>query len=175
MRYATIILTATVLATVAALSVSVLEPKRAEAASSVRACGGNTIQLNAKEARTYSLHNRVRKNLGLRPLCVHPKLTRAARAHSADMVRKDCYAHGSVGPRLKRYDYHWRACSENIGGGHGSSGPPRAVFRRWMDSSAHRANVLDRRFREVGIGTATGKYKGHKGYTMYTVDFGTRR
>ena len=44
-----------------------------------------------------------------------------------------------------------------------------------MDSSAHRANILDRRFREVGIGTATGKYKGHKGYTMYTVDFGTRR
>ncbi len=44
-----------------------------------------------------------------------------------------------------------------------------------MDSSAHRANVLDRRFREVGIGTATGKYKGTKRYTTYTVDFGTRR
>jgi uncharacterized protein YkwD len=44
-----------------------------------------------------------------------------------------------------------------------------------MDSSAHRANILDRRFREVGIGTATGKYKGHTCYTTYTVDFGTRR
>ena len=44
-----------------------------------------------------------------------------------------------------------------------------------MDSSAHRANILDRRFREVGIGPATGKYKGQTGYTTYTVDFGTRR
>jgi uncharacterized protein YkwD len=44
-----------------------------------------------------------------------------------------------------------------------------------MDSSAHRANVLDRRFREGSIGTATGKYKGTKRYTTHTVDFGTRR
>ena len=45
----------------------------------------------------------------------------------------------------------------------------------WMDSSGHRANILDGRFREVGIGTYTGTYKGKKGYTMYTVDFGRRR
>jgi uncharacterized protein YkwD len=44
-----------------------------------------------------------------------------------------------------------------------------------MNSSGHRANILDRRFREIGIGTATGKYKGRRGYTMYTVDFGRRR
>ncbi len=35
-----------------------------------------------------------------------------------------------------------------------------------MKSSGHRANVLHRRFREIGIGTATGTFKGHKGYTM---------
>jgi uncharacterized protein YkwD len=44
-----------------------------------------------------------------------------------------------------------------------------------MGSSGHRTNILDRRVREVGIGTATGKYKGTKRYTMYTVDFGRRR
>ena len=44
-----------------------------------------------------------------------------------------------------------------------------------MNSSGHRTNILDGRFREVGIGTATGTFEGKRGYTMYTVDFGTRR
>ncbi len=44
-----------------------------------------------------------------------------------------------------------------------------------MHGSGHHANILDRRFREIGIGTTTGSYKGHRGYTMYTVDSATRR
>ena len=166
---------ATVLATVAALSVSAIEPRKAEAADTVRTCGGGKIKLNAKEERTLKLHNQARKNRGIRRLCVHPKLTQAARAHSADMIRKDYFGHGNVGRRLKRYGYNWRVYGENIGGGSGRYGRPGNVFKRWMKSSGHRANILDRRFREVGIGTATGTFKGKKGYTMYTVDFGTRR
>ncbi len=175
LRYATVIFVAAVLATVAALSVSAIEPKKAQAASTVRTCGGGTIQLKAKEARTFYLHNQKRKSRGLRPLCVHPKLTKAARAHSADMIRRDYFGHGNVGRRLKRHGYNWRVYGENIGGGTGSYAYPRRVFKRWMNSSVHRANILDRRFREIGIGTARGNYKGHRGWTMYTVDFGTRR
>jgi uncharacterized protein YkwD len=44
-----------------------------------------------------------------------------------------------------------------------------------MNSRTHRPNILKRGFREVGIGTATGTFKGTKGYTMYTADFGRRR
>jgi uncharacterized protein YkwD len=175
LRYATVVFVATVLASVAALSVSAIEPSKAEAADTVRTCGGGKIKLNAKEERTLRLHNQARKNRGIRRLCVHPKLTKAARAHSASMIKKDYFGHGNVGRRLKRFDYNWRTCGENIAGGSGRYGRPGNVFRRWMKSRGHRSNILDRRFREVGIGTATGIYKGHKGYTMYTVDFGTRR
>jgi uncharacterized protein YkwD len=174
LRYATVVFVATVLATVAALSVSAIEPSKAEAADTVRTCGGGKIKLNAKEARTLKLHNQARKNRGIRRLCVHPKLTKAARAHSADMIRKDYFGHGNVGRRLKRFDYNWRVCAENIAGGSGRYGRPANVFKRWMKSSGHRSNILNRRFREVGIGTATGTYEGNKGYTMYTVDFGRR-
>jgi uncharacterized protein YkwD len=170
-----IVVLAAVLAAFAALSISAVEPKSAEAANTVKTCGGGTIKLNAKEERTLLLHNRKRRNRGLRRLCVHPKLTRAARAHSADMIRKDYFGHGSVERRLKHYGYHWRVYAENIAGGYGRYASPESTFRRWMDSGAHRSNILDRRFREIGIGTATGRFKGHKGYTMYTVDFGTRR
>jgi uncharacterized protein YkwD len=170
-----IVVLAAVLAVFAALSVSAVEPKSAEAANTVRTCGGGAIKLNTKEERTLLLHNRKRRSRGLRPLCLHPKLTKAARAHSADMIRDDYLGHGSVGRRLKHYGYHWRVYAENIAGGTGRHASPDNTFRRWMKSGAHRSNVLDRRFREIGIGTATGRYKGHRGYTMYTVDFGTRR
>jgi uncharacterized protein YkwD len=166
---------AAVVAAFAALSISAVEPENAEAANTVKSCGGGTMKLNAKEERTLLLHNRKRSSRGLRPLCLHPKLTRAARAHSANMIRKDYFRHGSVGRRLKHYGYQWRVYGENIAGGYGRYASPDNTFRRWMDSGAHRSNILDRRFREIGIGTATGRYKGHKGYTMYTVDFGTRR
>jgi hypothetical protein len=174
LRYATIILTATVLATVAALSVSVLEPKRAEAGSAVRACGGKTIQLNAKEARTFSLHNRVRKNHGLRPLCIHPKLTRAARAHSADMIRKDYFAHGSGLGSSATITTGVPAARTSAGDTVLPAHPGRSSGDGWTAAPTEPTSS-ERRFREVGIGIATGKYKGHKGYTTYTVDFGTRR
>jgi uncharacterized protein YkwD len=174
LRYATVVFAAAVLATAVALSVSALEPGTARAATNVRTCGGGTISLKYKEERTLILHNRERRGRGLRTLCVHPKLTRAARAHSEDMIRNDYLGHNSTGSRLRRYGYNWRIFAENIGGGTGEYARPRNIFNRWMNSSAHRANILDGRFREIGIGTATGNYKGRPRYTMYTVDFGTR-
>jgi uncharacterized protein YkwD len=175
LRYAAVVFAAAVLAAVTALCVSALEPKEAEAASAVRTCGGGKIKLNDKEERILHFHNRARKSRGLRPLCVHPKLTKAARAHSTDMIRKDYFGHGNTGRRLKRYGYKWRIYGENIGGGSGRYGRPGNVFKRWMDSRDHRSNILKKGFREVGIGTATGTYKGTRGYAMYTVDFGRRR
>jgi uncharacterized protein YkwD len=175
LRYAIVVFVAAVLASVAAISISAIEPGKAEAADTVRTCGGGTIKLNAKEEQTLKLHNQARTDRGIRRLCVNQKLTKAARAHSASMIKKDYFGHGNVGSRLRHYDYNWRVCAENIAGGSGRYARPGNIFRHWMKSSGHRDNILDRRFREVGIGTATGAYKGQKGYTMYTVDFGSRR
>jgi uncharacterized protein YkwD len=175
LRYFIVVFSAAVVATVAALSASAIEPRKAEAADTVRTCGGGTIKLNAREERTLRLHNRTRANRGIKSLCVNRKLTKAARAHSASMIKNDYFGHGNVGSRLRHYDYNWRVCAENIAGGSGKYARPDNIFRRWMKSSGHRTNILDRRFREIGIGTYTGTFKGRRGYTMYTVDFGTRR
>jgi uncharacterized protein YkwD len=175
LRYATIVLAAAVLAVVV-LSVSAVKPKKAEAATrTVTTCGGGTITLSAKEKRTLRLHNRERKSRGLERLCVHRKLTRAARDHSADMIRRDYLGHGRVEAWLEAYGYHRRDYGENIGGGSGARGRPRPTFERWMNSPTHRGNILDGRFRQIGIGIATGNWRGMGDYTIYTVDFGTRR
>jgi uncharacterized protein YkwD len=176
-RHIIVVIAAVVLATTGGLaaSVSAAEPEEVEPGSAVRTCGGGTIQLSAKEERTFRLHNRTRKGRGIRPLCVHPALTKAARSHSADMIRKDRLWHGNVGRRLKKFGYHWRTYGENIGWGSGSRGSSKSIFRSWMKTRGHRSNILNRRFREIGVGVETGTFKGTRGATVYTVDFGTRR
>ena len=143
----------------------------------MQTCGGGSITLNAKEKRVLVLHNQARKDLGLRPLCVDLKLTRAARSHSREMIEKDYFSHSSydgesVSERLRRFGYDLSIYGENIAGGSGTFGEPDSTFRRWMNSPGHKANILDSRFRPVGVGTYTGDYKGIQEYTMYTVDFG---
>jgi uncharacterized protein YkwD len=125
------------------------------------------------------LHNETRAEHGLEPLCIDPVLTRAARSHSREMVEKNYFSHRSydgedVGARLRRFGYDWSVCGENIAGEYGNLGEPDPIFELWINSTDHRANILDGRFRQVGVGTYTGNYKGMEGYTMYTVDFGSQ-
>lgn len=64
---------------------------------------------------------------------------------------------------LQRYNvfYHARVAlgvSENIGWLSCRSGWASALVRMWLASPAHRANLLDRSARYVGVGLATGSY-----------------
>lgn len=163
---------------IVALGILAVDAPVAQAATSggyVNKCGGGKILLNASEKRTFALHNEARRDRNLKPLCVHPALQKAARAHSRDMIGRDYFSHITKGrnedacERILRYGYRWRECGENIG----YDSTPDGMFRAWMGSSGHRSNILAGRFREVGIGTYTGDYRGYQ-TTMYTVDFGAR-
>lgn len=174
LRYVTAVFLAVVLAAAAAIAVSAVEPREAAAGTTVRGCTGTKVTLSAAEHRSLQLHNRVRADRGLRRLCVHPALQRAARAHSAQMLKRDYFSHGNVGARLRNYGYRWSACGENIAL-NSMAGVASAdmAHRQWMNSSGHRANILKRGFREVGIGAVYGNYKGNN-VTMWTADFGRR-
>ncbi len=84
------------------------------------------------------------------------------------MIRKDRFFHGNVGKRLKRHGYRWSTYGENIAYGSGRRGSPESVFNRWMKSRGHKQHILKKGFREVGIGTATGNFKGTKGGSSCT-------
>lgn len=177
MKYVSAIFAALVLAGVTALGASVWDPDPVEAASggNARKCGGGTISLNANELRSFQLHNQSRKQNGVRQLCVHPSLQKAARAHSKDMIQRGYFSHDTKGSgrdpgqRLKAAGYDWRTYGENIG--YDSS--PDRMHNAWMNSSGHRKNILNGSFKEVGIGAVTGNYNGGR-TTMYTADFGSR-
>ncbi len=187
MKHLAIVLASVFFAVTAAAGVATLDSPAAEAASKgyVKKCGGGKIFLNAKERTTFLRHNKVRRDRGLRTFCVSPALQKAARAHSKDMIRRDYFSHDTKGKytfdrRLKRFGYtakgyRYYTTGENIAYGSGTYGNPNRIMNSWMKSRTHRRNILNRKFREIGIGTYTGNWKGNRGVTMYTADFGTRR
>lgn len=185
MRQASTIVAALVLGLAVTLGLSTVEPRTAEAGTvQVRGCTGTDVTMTGAEKEMLNLHNRARASRNLPRLCVHPALQRAARAHSRDMIRRDYFSHDTRGKRedfsrrIKRYGYNYRIAGENIAWGVGRAGSPRQIFSQgdsnWMDSPHHRSNILDGRFREVGIGARTGTYGQYRNTTMWTVDFGDR-
>jgi uncharacterized protein YkwD len=72
--------------------------------------------------------------------------------------------------RIAAAGYRYRIAAENIAAGQATA---QAVVRDWMHSPDHRANILDCRLREVGIGLFLSATDG---YTyLWTQDFGTPR
>jgi uncharacterized protein YkwD len=170
MRHTVTMLAAIFLAILASTGTSALEPG---ATSAVKSCTGDNVKLGSAERRMLELHNKERSSRDIPRLCVHPRLQKAADAHSRDMIRKDRFSHGNVGRRLHNFGYRWKAYGENIY--RDRRGPsPEITFKSWMKSSTHRRNILDRDLDEVGIGAATGAVNGSR-TIAWTVDLATRR
>jgi uncharacterized protein YkwD len=129
---------------------------------------------------TLCLLNQERAARGLRKLRADSRLRTAADRHAGDMVARRYFAHNSKSgasfvTRIKRTGWTrsrgaWRV-AENIGYGSGSLATPRSMVRGWMNSSGHRANILSRHFRLIGVGVAGGAPTGGSGAT-YATDFG---
>ena len=181
-----VLIAALVLATATLLFISIVDKEKTASAQStssggsVPTCDGCSITLNAYEMRTYELHSQARASNGLATLCVSEILTQAAQYHSQEMIDQGYFSHNSYNgesysARLERFGYNsYTKVAENIAWGSGSLASPEYIFRSWLESSDHRANILDPDYREIGIGTATGEYEGYSDSTVYTVDFGVR-
>ena len=156
----------------------------APAAANAAGCSGadsTPAQLGSKASRvTLCLLNQERAARGVRPLRADSKLARAARGHARDMVAQRYFSHdsrsgASFSTRIKRTGWTRSRRSytmgENIGWGGGSLSTPREMVRAWMHSAGHRANILDRCFKQIGIGIANGAPTGGSGAT-YATDFG---
>jgi uncharacterized protein YkwD len=124
--------------------------------------------------------NEQRKLAKLKPLKISKKLSKAALAHTRSMVAGKFFAHQgpkerSLGPRLKKARYRG-AAGENIGAGGGPLGSPLQMVNGWMHSSLHRANLLSRKWKTVGIGflPAFPIPTSSTPVATFTTDFGVR-
>ena len=115
--------------------------------------------------------NQARARHGVPALRIASPLQRAARAHSQAMLRTGNFTHGNWYQRLRRHGARGRTLGEVIGWGSGSSGAAGAIVGMWLASPPHRATMLDRSFRYVGVGVATGSFAGFGGARVATADF----
>jgi uncharacterized protein YkwD len=131
------------------------------------------LALSAAEQKLVDLTNQERKKKDLPPLQANALLFAVARAHSANMARKGEMKHvldgKDVTNRLDDAGYDWGSARENIARSRNST--LAEVMKGWMDSKGHRANILDAKVKEIGIGIV----KDTKGRVFYTQVFGTER
>jgi uncharacterized YkwD family protein len=113
--------------------------------------------LTAKEQQMVNLVNQERAKVGLKPLAVDMTLVKLARQKSQDMIDKNYFGHqsptyGSPFDMMKAAGVTYRAAGENLAG---ASTVDKAHVNL-MNSSGHRANILNANFTHIGIGIIEG-------------------
>jgi len=159
---------AAALALAATAGLATSSPAPADAA---RACpGADAVPTAASLARarsaTLCLVNAQRTKRHVERLRTHRALRASAQSYARDMARRNFFAHTSPGgagllARVRAsggYVVRGRAVrvGENLAWGSGARATPRSIVKAWMASPGHRANLLDRGFRESGLGIALG-------------------
>lgn len=114
----------------------------------------STVQ--AYENEVVRLVNIERDKQGLKPLVSDWQLSRVARYKSQDMQDNGYFSHnsptyGSAFNMMKSFGISYRTAGENIARGQRT---PKEVVNAWMNSSGHRANILNSSFTKIGVGYA---------------------
>jgi uncharacterized protein YkwD len=131
--------------------------------------------------------NGERQGQGVASFSRNSHLDRSAASQSSDMVAHHYFAHETSGrptllERVIGSGYFNGAATglyaEDLAVGPTVEATARNVVAAWMQSPDHRANLLDTRLREMGIGAAFANpdpvFYADYPSTVYTADFGRR-
>lgn len=107
-----------------------------------------------------SLINAERAKVGLSPLSPDVHLSKLARQHAELMVKDNFFSHDVPGgltydQRMAAAGYKERNHGENISYGRRD---PSYTVADWMKSRGHKANILDRQYEKIGVGSARPYY-----------------
>ena len=143
-----------------AISLAIAVPLTAE---------GDVDAVSYPRRRVVAWVNAHRADAGLRPLRISYAVHRAAEHHARDQAAMQVMTHtgsdgSDAGQRIRRQGYTWSTWGENVAYGYPTA---RAVVRAWMNSAGHRANILNRSFRHIGVGVQ----RGADGLLYWTLDF----
>lgn len=177
--------TTLIIALAAAIGLGASASPAAAACANANAAPG-TVSAKALSNATLCLLNEERAERGLAPLKRQPKLTTAAKRHSKAMVQRRFFSHNSPNGqtalhRVKQVRYMSGArawgIGENIAYGTGGKASPASIVKGWMHSPGHKANILNGKFRHIGVGIVNGApvATGASVSATYTTDFGYRR
>ncbi len=114
--------------------------------------GTNTSDLNAYAKQVLQIVNQERANAGLPALTTNSTLQSAANKRAQEIVKNFSHTRpdgSSCFTVLNEFGVSYRSAGENIAYGQKT---PQEVMKGWMNSSGHRANILNSKFGKVGIG-----------------------
>lgn len=126
---------------------------------------GQTIQIptldstvTSYEQEVIRLVNEIRTENGLKALTYDWELARVARYKSQDMKDNKYFSHtspvyGTPFQMIKNFGISYKSAGENIAKGYAT---PQAVVNGWMNSSGHRANILNAGYTHIGVGYVSG-------------------
>lgn len=115
--------------------------------------------ISALENEVIRLVNVERAKAGKSTLTPNNEINRVARIKSQDFINKNYFGHnsptyGTPFDMLRSFGITFTAAAENIASGQRSAAE---VMNTWMNSSGHRANILDSAYNQIGIGVARDK------------------
>lgn len=125
------------------------------------------VQVAGVQDGALALTNERRIAAGLDPLVVDARLTGAAQSHANDMATRQVMTHSgsdnsNAGQRIAVQGYGATAWAENVASGQTTASD---AVNAWMNSSGHRANILNQRYVNIGVAAATDS----KGVTYWTM------
>ena len=120
-----------------------------------------TSNMNSDEKEVFDLINKQRTNNGLAALKNDSEAQRVARIKAQDMVDNNYFSHtsptyGSPFDMLKSFKISYKTAGENIAGNSSNS----SAVTAWMNSSGHKANILNSNFNYTGIGVVSSPKYG---------------
>lgn len=125
--------------------------------------GEQTLQnnMNQDEQEVFNLINQQRMQNGVQSLKVDKEVQRVARIKAEDMVANNYFSHtsptyGSPFDMLRSFKITYKTAGENIAA---NSSNDNAVTS-WMNSSGHKANILNSNFNYTGIGVVSSPKYG---------------
>lgn len=117
--------------------------------------------MNTDEKEVFDLINKQRTSKGLQALKMDNEVQRVARIKAEDMVTNNYFSHtsptyGSPFDMLNSFKVSYKTAGENIAVNSSNSG----AVNSWMNSSGHKANILNGNFNYTGIGVVSSSKYG---------------
>jgi uncharacterized protein YkwD len=148
-------------------------------ASACRGADNRAGSASMRNAALRCLVSRARVAAGRTALRREASLTRSAAAKAASIDRCGIFTHTPCGRAMAlpmRKSGYARGCytvGENLAWVTPGT-TPREVLRAWLDSPAHRANLLSARFRDTGVARRVVSLRGIGRVELWVQHFGTR-
>jgi uncharacterized YkwD family protein len=120
-----------------------------------------TLQIQTTFAKqVVTLVNNQRAKAGLKPVTLSTKLSAVAKAKAIDLYTNNYFDHisptyGSPFKMMKAFGVSYNFAGENIARGQKS---PQSVVTAWMNSPGHRANILNKHYKYIGMSYHKGEW-----------------